>query len=186
MCAQWLKSDCESGQSDQRLCYLHEETLHPWLSKTGPVKILIRQRECAGWSESSLGAQCLKSDCESGQSDQSLLSAWRNFASLAIKNRAQRRFWSDCANAQADLNLRWAHMSKVTFADRIMVLSHRGSVSRQCINIANNIYRCHPRYCDTQAWGNSVDKDQTLQNVASDQDRHCLPLIKQPVKGTNR
>ena len=30
---------------------------------------------------------------------------------------AQRRFWSDCANAKSDLNLRWAHMSKGTFSD---------------------------------------------------------------------
>ena len=29
----------------------------------------------------------------------------------------QWRFWSDCANAQADLNLRWAHMSEGTFSD---------------------------------------------------------------------
>ena len=28
---------------------------------------------------------------------------------------AKRRFWSDCANAQADLNLRWTHISKGTF-----------------------------------------------------------------------
>ena len=35
-----------------------KKTLHPWLSKMCPVKILIRLRECAGWSESSLGAQC--------------------------------------------------------------------------------------------------------------------------------
>ena len=33
----------------------HEETLHPWLSKMRPVKILIRLRECAGWSEFLLG-----------------------------------------------------------------------------------------------------------------------------------
>ena len=30
---------------------------------------------------------------------------------------AQRRFWSDCANAQADLNLRWAHMPEGPFSD---------------------------------------------------------------------
>ena len=30
---------------------------------------------------------------------------------------AQRRFRSDCANAQSDLNLRWEHMSEVTFSD---------------------------------------------------------------------
>ena len=29
----------------------------------------------------------------------------------------QRWFRSDCANAQADLNLRWAHMSKCTFSN---------------------------------------------------------------------
>ena len=34
---------------------LHAENLHSWPSKTRPVKILIRLRECAGWSESSLG-----------------------------------------------------------------------------------------------------------------------------------
>ena len=33
----------------------HVETLHPRLSKVRPVKILIKLRECAVWSESSLG-----------------------------------------------------------------------------------------------------------------------------------
>ena len=51
-----LKSVFASAQSDQRLRFLHKETLHPWLSKMHPGKILIRLRECAGWSESSLGA----------------------------------------------------------------------------------------------------------------------------------
>ena len=36
--------------------YPHEETLHPWLSKLHPMKIQIRLRECAVWSESSMGA----------------------------------------------------------------------------------------------------------------------------------
>ena len=31
----------------------HQETQHHWLSKMRPAKILIRLRECAGWSESS-------------------------------------------------------------------------------------------------------------------------------------
>ena len=30
---------------------------------------------------------------------------------------AKRRFLSDCANAQVDLNLRWEHMSEGTFSD---------------------------------------------------------------------
>ena len=29
--------------------------LHPWLSKIGPVKILIRLRKCPDWSDFSLG-----------------------------------------------------------------------------------------------------------------------------------
>ena len=57
MCAQRrLKSACASAQSDQSLRWPLEETLYPSLSKTRPAKILIRVRECAVWSESSLGA----------------------------------------------------------------------------------------------------------------------------------
>ena len=57
-CAQRrLKSACASAQSDQSLRCLREDILHPWQSKMRPVEILIRLRECAGWSESSLRAQ---------------------------------------------------------------------------------------------------------------------------------
>ena len=52
-----LKSACASAQSDQNLRGPHEETLQLWLSKMCTVKILIRLRECAGWSESSLGTR---------------------------------------------------------------------------------------------------------------------------------
>ena len=63
MCAQGrLKSACASTQSDQSLRCPHDETLHSWISKMRPVKILI------------------------------------------------------CANAQADLYLRWTHMSEGTFS----------------------------------------------------------------------
>ena len=51
-----LKLTCAFAQCDQSLRCPHEETLHPWLFKMRPVKILIRLRECGGWSESSLGA----------------------------------------------------------------------------------------------------------------------------------
>ena len=50
-----LKSACASAQSDQSLRSPHEESLHPWLFKMRPRKILIWLRECAGWSESLLG-----------------------------------------------------------------------------------------------------------------------------------
>ena len=42
-------------QPDQSLRCLHDETVHPWQAKMRREKILIRLRECAGWSESSLG-----------------------------------------------------------------------------------------------------------------------------------
>ena len=35
-------------QSDQCLHCPHEQTMHPWLSKMSPVKILIRLFKCAG------------------------------------------------------------------------------------------------------------------------------------------
>ena len=44
---------------------------------------------------------------------ESSLSAWRSLRSLATLYplSAQRRLWSDWADAQADLSLHWAHMS---------------------------------------------------------------------------
>ena len=57
MCAQRrLQSASASAQSDYSLHCPHEETLHSWLFKMRSVKIRIRLRGCAGWSESSLGA----------------------------------------------------------------------------------------------------------------------------------
>ena len=34
-------------------------------------------------------------------------------------------------------------------------------------------------YSDRQAWANSIDPDETLQNAASHPGLHCLPLIQQ-------
>ena len=64
MYAQWrLKSRSASVQSDQNVCCLHEETLHTWLSKMHPMKILIRLCKCTVWSESSLGAHVQRYVC---------------------------------------------------------------------------------------------------------------------------
>ena len=41
-----LQSACAFAQSDWNLRWAHKETLHPWLYKMYPVKILIRLREC--------------------------------------------------------------------------------------------------------------------------------------------
>ena len=58
MCAQRrLRSACAFAQSDQSLRCSHEETSLFWLSKMRRVTILIRQCECAGLCEFSLGAR---------------------------------------------------------------------------------------------------------------------------------
>ena len=62
-----------------------------------PTKTQISLRIRAVWLESSLFA-------------------WRHCI-LGYPKCAQWRFWSECADAQADLNLRWAHMSEGTFSD---------------------------------------------------------------------
>ena len=36
----------------------------------------------------------------------------------------QWRFWSDCMNVQVDLNLRWAHISKLQCKKRVFELQH--------------------------------------------------------------
>ena len=41
----------------------------------------------------------------------------KNVCILDYPKCAQGRFWSDCADAQSDLNLRWAQMSEGTFSD---------------------------------------------------------------------
>ena len=51
-----LKSGYASTQSEQCLRYLHDGNWHHLLPKMHPVKIQIRLRKCAVWSESSLGA----------------------------------------------------------------------------------------------------------------------------------
>ena len=66
-----------------------------WHVRRTKTQISLRMR--AVWSESSL-------------------SAWRNFHPWQSKMRPGR-FWSDFANAQADLNLRWTFMSEVAQLD---------------------------------------------------------------------
>ena len=40
-------------------------------------------------------------------------------------------------------------------------------------------FRNYPKTGDREAWASSLDPDQMLQNAASDQRLHCLPLIQQ-------
>ena len=41
------------------------------------------------------------------------------------------------------------------------------------------MYGIYCIYSDRQAWANSADPDETLQNAAAHQGPHCLPLIQQ-------
>ena len=60
MCAQRrLSSTWASAQSDQSLRCPHEESWGPLLSLERTAKHLIRLGGCAGWSESSLGANVI-------------------------------------------------------------------------------------------------------------------------------
>ena len=78
------------------------EKTYSW--RVRPTRTLIRLRMRAVWSKSSL-------------------SAWK-IAFLAIQKFASRRFWSDFANAYADLTLRWAYVPEVRFLS-LLSIYHR-------------------------------------------------------------
>ena len=61
-----------------------------------PAKIQISLRIRAVWSESSVDAFWIAKD-----------------VNVLF---GQRRLWSDCADAQANLSLRWVHISEGTFS----------------------------------------------------------------------
>ena len=53
----------------------------------------------------------------SAQNDQSLHCPHEQSLHPWLSTMRLWRFWSDCANVQADLNLRWTHMAEGTFSD---------------------------------------------------------------------
>ena len=69
----------------------------------------------------------LRSAWASAQADQSSLSAWRKLGSLAT-HWAHSEDWSDWADVQADLSLRWVHMQFWRFCH---ALAHSLSVYLQ-------------------------------------------------------
>ena len=52
---------------------------------------------------------------DSDQSDQNLHWAHFGYQEGKVSSCGQRRLTSDCADAQADLSLSWAHMTEGTF-----------------------------------------------------------------------
>ena len=96
---------------------------------TKPIKYVCAQRR-------------LRSAWASAQSDQSSLSAWRNLRPLATywaqskdsnqSGHPQRKLWSDWADGQADLSLRWAHTRFVGFVMSRLISLHRQSRDISC------------------------------------------------------
>ena len=61
---------------------------------------------------------------------------------LGYPNCAQWRFWSDCANAQTDLNLRWANMPGCPFPDvavKMVFCLDTDKVPANCIQLNLNL-----------------------------------------------
>ena len=71
------------------------------------------------WDQMSLLIRAPNEDSNQSTHPRSLIRAFvvrkEELCVLGYPKCAQPRFCSDCANAQADLNLRWAHMSEGTF-----------------------------------------------------------------------
>ena len=70
------------------------------------------------------------------QFDQNLHWACLDNQWCKVSSCGQRRLWSDCADGQADLSHRWAHMSEGTFShvtSHIVLLQHRNYVWNPCL-----------------------------------------------------
>ena len=81
----------------------------------------------------------------------------------------QRRLWSDWADAQADLSLRWAHSHFVGFVMRWLILMF-------CFLAAGPInYSNDPKFSDRQIWAISIDPDQTAPKAVRS-GPHCMPF----------
>ena len=93
------------------------------------------------------------------QFDQSVLSAWRNFASLAIQNAH-----SDDSDqtVHADLNLRRARMSEGTFSDFVPQMILITKTKRSYDVYAYEAWRAYTVCSEYPSGSLSIDTDQRL------------------------
>ena len=56
---------------------------------------------------------------------------------------AQKRFWSDCTNAQGDLNLRWAHMPEGVWSDVATRITGSEITGKLNICLLKHSYKSH-------------------------------------------
>ena len=66
--------------------------------------------------------QRFRSACDFAQSDQNNHWAHLDSQGCKVSSCERRSLWSDCANAQADLSLRSAHMSKYVFLTSRLII----------------------------------------------------------------
>ena len=99
--------------SHPRIKLLSQNVHHCYMSRlmTKPTELHVRPAN----TQISLGMRPVWSE--------SSLSTWRKLGSLACSYplNAQRRLWSDWADAQADLSLGWAHIHFVGFVMRRLI-----------------------------------------------------------------
>ena len=95
----------------------------------------------------------------------------KNLCIRGYQKCGQWRFWSDCANAHADLNLRWAHISDGSFPDvaaqlYLLRLKYYSSI----LNIQ---YSRHMAWWHFKLLGNPYYKARLLQRTIAD----CLSIV---------
>ena len=190
-----LKSACASAQSDQSLRRPHERTLHPWLSKMRQVKILIRLRECAVWSESSLGAPVHRYTfcrCDSITWLMSLfyIQTGPLLVRLTRLSGFPRIFKacldtsSDAQTKSSEWNLSWRGLLSVWPISPALCNHNKVLLSYRIVN--KWIYRITPKYSDililsviqtkTDTYANSIEPDETAHNKPFHQHIHYLPF----------
>ena len=194
--------------AEQSFFYMSRIMIKPtkWLVRPAKAQISLGIRPV--WSESSLSAWCKLGPlathwAHSKDSDQTgrmprliwvfagrppslirvfavrMMKAW----TLSYPLSTQQRLWSDWADAQADLSLRWAHMSGCWFchvAAHISVICGEPSIrnGRANIHVASDgiqaIYSCNQHY---QLTGG--DSTRSCQSVGfwDGQQPHCACMF---------
>ena len=144
--------------------YMSRRTTKPTKWHVRPAKTQISLGIRPIWSESSL-------------------SAWRNLGPLA-SHWAHSEDWSDCADAQTDLSLRWAHMSFYWFCHEVAQLSFPDYYTYYYFNIA--VVNLDANYLNNgklfwkKIWAASWQNQQSVYAPSEDSDQpgHPPSLIR--------
>ena len=106
------------------------------------------------------------------------LSAWRKLGSLAA-HWTQWRLWSDLADAQADLSLRWAHIPFCWFcheAAHMAYIQRRNSSGRYVLSIVNGfLWTWWQNPFDSVEIAGQMEGDRTVEKTPGS----CPPLKMQ-------